>query len=190
MNTENQESLNPQSEGQNQTNEEQQVPQPENKINQPEVKNLEITGDINVHLTDAGKWASFLSILGFVFIGLIVMGGFVMSIVFAFMPGPALGSNHFFPFPAFLIGLIYLVMGAVYFLPILYLFRFSSRIKQALKYKNQERLSSAFMNLKAHYRFIGILMIVVLALYAIMFVVMLFAGLFAGMAAGFLGTPA
>ncbi|MCK3682996.1 DUF5362 family protein [Maribellus sp. YY47] len=183
MNTENQEALNPQNEDQNQ---EQQVPQPENKINQPEVKNLEITGDINVHLTDAGKWASFLSVLGFIFIGLIVMGGFVMSLVFAFIPSSAFGGHSIFPFPMFLIGFLYLIIGAVYFFPILYLFRFSSRIKQALRFKDQEKLSSAFMNLKAHYRFIGIMMIVGLALYAMMFVVMLFAG----MAAGFLGTPA
>ena len=190
MNTENQELTDPQNEIQNHENKGQQVPQPENKEVEPEVKNLEITSDINVHLTEAGKWGSFLSLLGFVFIGLIVMGGFVMSLVFAFMPSSAFGGHSIFPFPMFLIGFLYLIIGAVYFFPILYLFRFSSRIKQALRFKDQEKLSSAFMNLKAHYRFIGIIMIVGLALYAVMFVVMLFAGLFAGMAAGFLGTPA
>ncbi len=189
MNTENQESMAPQSEEQNRENLEQQILPTENEQAKPAVKNLEITGDINAHLTEAGKWGSFLAILGFVFIGLMVMVGFVVSIVFAFLPSAALGGSPDFPFPTFLFGLIYVVMGALYFLPLLYLFRFSSRVKQALKYQSQEKLSSAFQNLKAHYRFIGILMIVILALYVLMFIVMIFAGLFAGMA-GFLGMPA
>ncbi|MFV0592392.1 MAG: DUF5362 family protein [Draconibacterium sp.] len=185
MNTENQESLEPQDKIQ-----EEQLSETESVNEAPEVKNLEITADINVHLNEAGKWGSFLSILGFVFVGLIVMGGFVMSLVFMFLPSEMFGNQGMFPFPMFLLGLVYLVIGALYFLPILYLFRFSTRIKQALRYKNQEKLSSAFLNLKAHYRFIGILMIVLMALYVLVFVFMVFAGLFAGMTAGFLGSPA
>ena len=91
MNTENQESMAPQSEEQNHENLEQQVLPTESEQVKAEVKNLEITGDINAHLTEAGKWGSFLSILGFVFVGLIVMVGFVVSIVFAFLPSAALG---------------------------------------------------------------------------------------------------
>ena len=61
MNTENQESMAPQSEEQNHENLEQQILPTESEQVKPAVKNLEITGDINAHLTEAGKWGQFLS---------------------------------------------------------------------------------------------------------------------------------
>ncbi len=162
MNTENQEPLNPQTENENP---------------QPVVTTLEISKDAAYQLDEAGKWGRFLAIIGFVFLGLIVMIGFIVSIVFSVLPKTAAGP---IPFPGFLIGLIYLVMGVVYFFPVLFLYRFASGIKPALHLKDQNRLVKAFQNLKAHYRFIGILMIVGLVLYALMFVILIFTGIFTG----------
>ena len=156
--------------------------QPEENKTEQESKTLEITAEVATHLDGAGKWGKFLAILGFVFMGLMVMAGIILSIVFAFIPKGGFGG---FPFPTFLIGVFYLVMAAIYILPILYLYRFSTGIKMALMLKNQEQMVKAFRNLKALYRFIGIFTIVVFALYILMIVVMLFAGLFTG----FSGVP-
>ncbi|QGY45332.1 hypothetical protein GM418_17120 [Maribellus comscasis] len=142
-----------------------------------EVKTLEITDEVSTYMNEAGKWGKFLAILGFVFMGLLVAGGFVMSIVFALIPTENFGG---LPFPTFLIGVFYLIIGAIYFLPILYLYRFSTGIRMALSLKNQRLFSKAFYNLKALYRFIGIFMIVIFAIYLLMIVIMIFAGLFAG----------
>lgn len=150
-----------------------------------EKQKLEITPEISDHLVQTGKWAKFLAILGFVFMGLMVFIGFGMGIIMSFLPG---GQAGVLPFPSFIFGFIYLIFAAIYFFPILYLFRFSTGIKQALLSKNQKQLVWAFGNLKSHYRFVGILMIVMLAFYAVVFVVMMFAGLFAGLSG--LGTLA
>lgn len=159
-------------------NQELQPLQPEeNKVEQ-EVKTLEITDEIKNNLIEAGRWSKFLAILGFIFMALMIMMGFFLSVALALIPKT--GATQM-PFPPFLMGVFYLVMAGIYFLPLLYLYRFSSGIKQALHLKNQDRLANAFFNLKAHYRFIGILMIVMLALYVLVFVVMIFAGLFAGL---------
>ncbi len=148
----------------------------ENKV-EKEIKTLEITDEVTTQLDGAGKWGKFLAILGFVFLGLLVMAGVVMSFVFAIIP-----KNNFtpMPFPSFLFGLIYLVMGIIYFFPVLFLFRFSTGINNALLFKNQDQLVNAFKNLKALYRFIGIFMIVGLVLYLLAFIIMIFAGVFAG----------
>lgn len=152
-----------------------------------EPQKLEITNELGEVLQSAGKWGKFLAILGFVFMGLMVFGGFVMSIVFLVMPGDIAGEM---PFPPFLFGLIYLLMGAIYFLPILYLYRFSSNINKAVLSKNQDQLAVAFTNLKAHYRFIGIFTIVLFALYLLAFIIMMFVGIFAGFASGVSGLSA
>lgn len=150
---------------------------------------LQITDEIKNYLRLAGKWGMFLSILGFIFMGLMVFAGFIISIALSFIPTVTASP---LPFPPFLFGFLYLVIGAVYFFPILYLYRFSSGIKQALAQNDQDRLTRAFYYLKAQYRFIGILMIVMLALYVVMFAVMIFAGLFAGLSglSGVSGMPA
>ncbi len=158
-------------------NQEMEPIQPEeNKVEQEE-KTLKITHEITSHLNGAGKWGKFLAIMGFVFMALMLVMGIIMSIALSFIPSQQAGI---FPFPPVLIGFIYLIIGAIYFLPILYLYRFSTGIKQALLLKNQNQLAKAFFNLKLLYRFIGILMIVFLALYPIIIILMISIGIFSG----------
>ncbi len=73
---------------------------------------------------------------------------------------------------------LYLAMAVLYFFPIYYLFQFSSKIKAALQTQSSELLEQAFSNLKSHYKFMGILLIIVLGLYAI---ALIFGGLAAAM---------
>lgn len=148
----------------------------ENKVEQEE-NTLKITGEITSQLNDAGKWGKFLAIMGFIMMGFMVLAGFVMSIVMAFIPLP---SNSPFPFPPFLFGIFYLILAMVYLFPVLYLYRFSTGIKQAILLKNQDQLTRAFFNLKAFYRFIGILTIVFLALYPLLIVGIIVIGVFSG----------
>jgi hypothetical protein len=64
-------------------------------------------------------------------------------------------------------GLIYVFIGLLYFFPVYYLFKFSSQVRTALINKNSQQLDSAFENLKSHYKFIGILMIITLSIYVL-----------------------
>lgn len=147
----------------------------------PQKKNLEITDNITKHLLTAGKWSRFLAILGFIFLGLMVVAAFIMGIILTYMP---IGQNNALPFPAIWIGFIYLLMAIIFILPLLYLYRFSTFIKRALVSHDQKLLLTAFRNLKAHYRFISILIIVLFFTYLVAFIVMLFVGLFTGFSSG------
>jgi len=138
---------------------------------------LVITEEIAKYLTIISKWGKFLSILGFAFVGLVVFGGIIMSLVFSLIPSSDLDV---FPVPAFLLGFLYLVIGLVYFFPIFYLFRFSFSIDQALRLNDQDKLAKSFHFLKAHYRFIGIFIVVVMVLYAVLLVGVVAFGMFAG----------
>ena len=119
---------------------------------------LIVSSQSSVYLNETGKWAKFLAILGFCFIGLFV--------VFALFAGTILSSmGNELPYPGAVLSGIYLLLGLLYFFPVYYLFRFSSKIRSALYTKSNPDLDSAFENLKAHYKFIGILMIVVMSFY-------------------------
>ena len=130
--------------------------------------NLNIDQSSKAHLSEAARWAKFLSIVGFIVCGLIVLiGVFAGSVFTMFSPyqnspysdfqGSAAGG-----FGAML-AVIYIVFALIYFFPCLFLFRFANKMKAALASNEQEVLNASFQNLKASLRFVGILTIIVIA---------------------------
>ena len=115
------------------------------------------------YLSETGKWTKFLSILGFVFIGLIVVVGLFAGSVMSFMSNGKMdnipkGMGFFF-------GLMYVLMGFLYFFPTWYLFNFSNKLKTAIATKSEDDLTAALINQKSFYKYWGILTIVVLGVY-------------------------
>ncbi len=88
----------------------------------------------------------------------------------------ALG-NESMPFPGYIFGFIYAVFGFIYFFPIYYLFKFSTNMKEALLHSNEENIDEAFINLKSHYKFMGIFTIVFISIYLLLGLGALFVGL-------------
>ena len=125
---------------------------------------LGLTDQAKRFLSEAGKWGRFISIVGFIAIGLMVVFGIFAGTVFGKLAGNEM------PFPPALFSVIYIIIAALYFFPVLYLFRFSTKIREALNSNNESVMQDAFENLKSHYKFIGILMIVMLVLYGLGFV--------------------
>jgi|SRR5690606_27013447 len=134
---------------------------------------LEVNSEIKGFLNEISTWSYFLSILGFVGIGLMVVFGIFFGTIMSFSLGGAnpyqnLGASSMGYF-----GLIYVVIGLLYFFPVYYLFVFSKKMKSALKANNHNDFTTAFSNLKSHYKFIGIFTIIIISIYVLIF---LFAG--------------
>jgi uncharacterized membrane protein len=129
-------------------------------------------------LSESAKWGKFLSIVGFVLCGLLVIlalfVGTIMGTAFSQLEGAGMVGGGM----SIMVTIIYLLIAALYFFPCLYLFRFSTKMKKALNESNQAELTSSFENLKSCFKFMGIMTIVLLSIYAMVF-------LFGGMAALF-----
>lgn len=125
-------------------------------------------------LKETSTWTYFLSILGFIGIGLMVLVGIFFSVAMGNMSGgnpyESLGMDMSY------FGLIYIVLGLIYFFPILYLFNFSRKMKSALSSNNNDELTAAFSNLKSHYKYAGIFTIVVISLYILILIIAMIAG--------------
>ena len=136
---------------------------------------LTFNTDIRSFLQETAKWANFIAIVGFVFLGLFVVLALLMSTMMsAFMQDIPGGM----PMPVGLISTFYILMAIIGFFPILYLYRFAQNTKVALRSNDQENLTIAFQNLKSHYKFYGILMAILLGFYALIFVLALVGSLF------------
>lgn len=125
---------------------------------------LQFNGPSLDFLKETAKWTRFLSIVGFVFIGFMVLASFTIGSIFSAMP-----TGDIMPFPPIIFTVMYLLIAALYFFPILYLYRFSTSMLKAVDFQNQTDLEQAFSNLKSHYKFMGILTIIILGFYALMF---------------------
>lgn len=136
---------------------------------------LVISSETISYLSEAGKWSKFIAIMGFVLVGFMVLVGLFSGTIFS-----ALGQQSGMPLPGFAFGLIYVVLGAIYFVPLLYLFNFSTKIRSAVSSGNNYELNEAFKNLKSHYKYIGILMIILISIYIMIFLGAIAFGAFSG----------
>ena len=130
---------------------------------------LEVNDEIKGVLNETSKWTYFLSILGFVGIGFMVLFGMFFGTIMSGALGdanPYAGLGYSMGY----LGFVYVVITLVYFFPILYLFKFSSKMKNALKLNNNEDFKSAFSNLKSHYKFMGIFAVIIISIYILIFI--------------------
>ena len=114
---------------------------------------------------ETGKWTKLLAIVGFVFIGFMVLAAFTMGTVMS-----SFGGAESFPFQGILMGGIYLLMALLYYFPVMYLYKFSTNIKRAFVSMDSASFNSAIRNLKSHYKYIGIFTVISLAIYVMLLI--------------------
>lgn len=144
-------------------------------------ESLVINQESKAYLLETAKWGKFLAILGFIMLAFMIVASLAMG---AFMgtlmssmgggaggPAAAMGGGA--------ITFMYILIALIYFFPLLYLYRFSTKMKTALISQDQMLLSESLRNLKSCYKFLGIFTLVILILYAIIIVFAVIAGMFA-----------
>jgi hypothetical protein len=92
-----------------------------------------------------------------------------------FIMGAAMGARHGGP-PAFL-GCIYIPFALLYFFPALFLFQYASLITRFQNTPDAQSLHAALAKQKSFWKFVGIMMVVILSIYLIFIIVMIIAGI-------------
>lgn len=134
--------------------------------NTPTFKKLTLNESALSNLEIVRKWSLFFSILGFIWMGFMLL----LSVSLSFIPfghygGHALGFGRI-GMSFFII--MWLAMIVLYFFPILYLYKFSVYSKAAIKNLDSESADNAFRYLKKHFQFVGVLTIIVLSIYLLL----------------------
>lgn len=131
-------------------------------------------------LSETAKWAKFLAIAGFVFIGIFVIFGLFFGAIMGSAMHGLEDAGQFGGLGAGTFGLIYVGLALLYFFPTLYLYRFATRTKAALVASDSEALSRGLEQLKSTFKFMGVLMAVIIGFYVLLFL----GGLLFGIAGG------
>ena len=111
------------------------------------------------YLKTIASWTTFFSIAGFIFIGFMIVFGLVIN---TFMTAAFAAAGN--PVMQYM-GFLYVALSLIYIMPVLYLYRFSTLAKSAIRNSDSVQIISALKNLKSHFKYVGIFTIVILALY-------------------------
>jgi hypothetical protein len=133
----------------------------------------ELNGEIKSYLLETAKWAKFLSILGFIGLGIVILGLFgVMAAgraAFSELENSSLGSLGGAGMG--MISLLYMGFAALYFFPLYYLYKAADGLQKGIRYGNNDELTNGFRNFKSHYKFIGIFTIIVISIYLVILLI-------------------
>lgn len=124
-------------------------------------------------LAETAKWAKLLSVLGFIFVGVLAL---LLLIGSFFVPTPTdninmdsiFGSQNTIKFQMIA---MYIVMLGIYIVPLVFLYRFATYTKKAIADNNVDDIAYALSNQKSFFKFFGVLSIIFIAIYAIMAVI-------------------
>ncbi len=122
--------------------------------------------EITNYLMETSKWGKFLAIVGYVSIGLLGLLAIFMMVGLSAMSD---FSGTEFPMGAF--GFIYIIMGAMYYFPVTYLYKYAVQIKKGLKSNDITTITAGFQNLKSLFKFMAIVTIVILSIYGLVLLV-------------------
>lgn len=136
-------------------------PDMELKPNQP----LHISPEGKSYLITTAKWSSFIAIVGFVMLALMIISGVstltLSSVIDEYQDFQAL---QYFPASVYVIGLTNIIVAVICFFPYYYLYTFSKKIKLGMMNDDQHSLNEGLKNMKKTAKFAGIVTIITLAL--------------------------
>lgn len=132
------------------------------------MENLEISASIRQNLLSAMKWLKFLAVCGTVCMAIV----FVAGVAFLFLPD--------YSGAPVVVGLVYIVMAFVYIYPLKKTFEIVREVRSALNGNSQTSLEFAALATRSVLKFMGVLTIVALSVYA---VAIILAGVVGGIAA-------
>jgi len=121
------------------------------------LQNSTVTENMLQSLRETKPWTRFMSVLGFIGVGIMTLVGLVFILGMSFLPQQAGGP------PMAIMGIIYILGSVLYFVPSLYLFKYASAIGR-LRDGSQEALEDALLYQKSFWKFIGILTLVMLVI--------------------------
>ena len=131
--------------------------------NTSENTTIEIGPEIINTLNATWKWTMFLSVLGFIFLGLLIVAGLVTSTFLSSFKTEEVSLG----IPESLLFIVWIIIATISFFPVFFLIRFSRHTRNAVHTHDKQELHKAFKNLRIYFTYIGIMVIVVVTIYIV-----------------------
>jgi len=136
-----------------------------------------LTQEAQYYLQQAGKWATFLGIVGYIVTGFLLLAAIFASALMSYMQkiSPSPSPFNMGPF----LSILYLIIAVFYFFFSLYLHQFGTNIKKGIAFIDTSFVTTGLGKLKSLFKLWGILTVVMLSIYALIFVGAIVGGIIA-----------
>jgi hypothetical protein len=135
---------------------------------------LNIDPVTKTNLNSVANWARFLAIIGFIVLLVALVGSILTLTIYS---DYIIGSSsedangqqiaRMLRWTTAITAFIIIVIG---YFPCLFLFRFANRMKKALHANSQENLNQAFGLLKIYFRYVGLVIMILIIIYSLAFI--------------------
>lgn len=125
-----------------------------------EEKNIRLQQEVKECAHSMGRWYKFFAVVYIVSAAIMLAAGVLMVTV----GGMFESAMEKYPFPLWVMGVLYLVCAAVEVPAIVYLFRAAKACREAVGFNNNEAAARFMRHSKSYWKYIGILTIVMLGL--------------------------
>lgn len=122
-------------------------------------------------LSQTRPWVRLVSVMMFLGSAFMVFGGISMVLVTALGQGAIGGGISVF------LGGIYLAMAVAYLFPAVFLWKYANRITLFAQQQSTARLADALDSQRLFWKFVGIMILAVMGIYALIIVIAIFAGI-------------
>lgn len=127
--------------------------------------------EAQLYLVTAGKWARFLAILGFIATGLVACAAlFIGTMMSALSTIGQSGPFAMIGAASGLVSFFYLLIAVFNFFLALYLYQFGTRVKNGVAFQNSTEVTAGLGKLKAMFKLVGIVTIVMMILYVFLII--------------------
>ncbi|MGZ8537927.1 MAG: DUF5362 family protein [Flavisolibacter sp.] len=135
---------------------------------------LNIDPVTKTNLNSVANWARFLAIIGFLVLLLALVGSILTLTIYSDYIigsssedayGQQLASN--LRWATAIGGIVTIAIG---YFPCLFLFKFANSMKKALQANSQEDLNRSFTLLKIYFRFLGLVIMILIIIYSLTFI--------------------
>ena len=133
---------------------------------------LEVSDYARSLFLNMARWAKFLAIMGFIVMGIMAVALIVMVFASAAIDSAALGSSGIYGQLGMAGSAIFvLLLLGIYFYPTYALLMYAIKVKRAMLAANQGDFELSINYLKNTFKYIGILMIILLSFYDIAIII-------------------
>lgn len=130
-------------------------------------KGILLTGEAQHYLHETAKWASFLSIVGFIMCGLFLLMALFIGFIFTFLGRISPVYNQMPAGVATFLSVIFILFDVLYFFFPFYLYHFARKAKRGIALSDKEEVAEALGKLKSFFKLAGIVTIVMLSIYVL-----------------------
>ena len=123
--------------------------------------NILVTPVMIEYLQATKPWVRFMSVISFIMAGFMVVFGVIIML----MPNAGMGGF------SVLLGFIYVLLAGLYVGPAYFLHQFASSIGNLMDGGGDVALEAVLASQKSFWRFVGIMTLVLISLYALFFVI-------------------